>query len=135
MAFGHATGHARRAMQNGLGKALKPGSGFKSGISKPKYSSPASFGTPIMPSSPMTMRIGNSAGRMVSRSAGGGLVGSLLGNAVSAGVGVASAAIVNKIMKTARSSFRRNRLNNRLNLKDRDWNSRLKSQESRLNTS
>ena len=97
MAFGHATGHDRRAMQNGLGKALKPGSGFKSGISKPKYSSPASFGTPIMPSSPMTMRIGNSAGRMVSRSAGGGLVGSLLGNAVSAGVGVASAAIVNKI--------------------------------------
>ncbi|MCR5846626.1 MAG: hypothetical protein K6G75_00685 [Lachnospiraceae bacterium] len=71
-------------------KPAKPMSGFSSTPFRPTVSS--------SPISPINININN--GPKIHRSrggGGGGLLGSLVGSAVSAGVGVASAAIVNKM--------------------------------------
>ena len=74
------------------------------GLSGPRInSSPAlsSLGTYGMPSSPVNININSAPKARAFGGGGGGLVSSLLGSAVSAGVGVASAAIVNKIQETS----------------------------------
>lgn len=90
-----AIGHGRRPSRGGM-PSRSGGHGVFSAkpvySPKPTFSSPAAFGAPI---SPVNINIG-SPSRHHSRG-GGGLLGSLLGSAVSAGVGVASAAIVNKM--------------------------------------
>lgn len=81
----------------GLG-GLGGGSGFGGMATGTGFSSP-SFNRPVSPvggfaSSPINININKPK---VHYGGGGGMVSSLLGSAVSAGVGVASAAIVNKI--------------------------------------
>ena len=106
MAFS-SMGHSRGGRPNMGGGGFRGGagggafrggsSGFRGTSGGPKIarpvqnimSSPAAFGAPVAP--PVNM---NFSPR---RHGGGGLVSSLLGSAVSAGVGVASAAIVNKM--------------------------------------
>ncbi len=106
MAFS-SMGHSRGGRPNMGGGGFRGGagggafrggsSGFRGTSGGPKIarpvqnimSSPAAFGAPVAP--PVNMNFGPR------RHGGGGLVSSLLGSAVSAGVGVASAAIVNKM--------------------------------------
>ena len=98
-----AIGHGRRPSRGGM-PSRSGGHGVFSAkpvySPKPTFSSPAAFGAPI---SPVNINIG-SPSRHHSRG-GGGLLGSLLGSAVSAGVGVASAAIVNKMHENRDNVF------------------------------
>ena len=103
-----AIGHARRPNRGGMpgmgaGRGSfgsRPGMGMGAMGSMGRIPSmapkPPVFGSrPSAPSSPVNINIGNSYG------GGGGLMGMLIGNAVSAGVGVASAAIVNKMQENS----------------------------------
>ena len=98
MAFG-TKGHSRGGRpgmggRGSMGPAPKmPTFSRPSGPARPIMgSSPAAFGAPISP-----VNINFNSAPKFHRSHGGGLISCLVGNAVSAGVGVASAAIVNKI--------------------------------------
>lgn len=87
--------------------STRGGSAFRgtgSGLNGPRInSSPSlsSLGTYGMPPSPVNININNGPKARAFGGGGGGLVSSLLGSAVSAGVGVASAAIVNKIQENS----------------------------------